>query len=218
MTSYSASSKSPPDAVNDEPIFCFTSLHLARPADVEALLQQLAASRSAYGEHVVIETDDVRHGYCHLSKIFVKVAQAVTAGQRIAASGNTGNTTGAHLHYEERTRPFKYAAKDRRPQFSRWPPYRKDSSGRRSVRVQVALRPTRLRLGEEAAGGAQRHLTVGGRTLKVTGDCDELTRDEVKRWQEQVAKDPPQFCDGNLGPLQAHRLFARTGNTVRDDT
>jgi hypothetical protein len=52
----------------------------------------------------------------------------------------------------------------------------------------------------------------------VSGDYDELTRDEVKKWQKQVAKDPPQFCDGNLGPRQAHRIFARTGNAVIDDT
>jgi hypothetical protein len=58
----------------------------------------------------------------------------------------------------------------------------------------------------------------GGRELRVSGDYDELTRDEVKKWQKQVAKDPPQFCDGNLGPRQAHRIFARTGNTVIDDT
>ena len=52
----------------------------------------------------------------------------------------------------------------------------------------------------------------------MSGDYDELTRDEVKKWQKQVAKDPPQFCDGNLGPRQAHRIFARTGNAVIDDT
>ncbi|MDX3749753.1 M23 family metallopeptidase [Streptomyces sp. AK08-02] len=63
-----------------------------------------AGDGPAYGNAVVI-----RHGngtysqYAHLSRINVKVGQVVATGQRIALSGNTGNSSGPHLHFEIRT-------------------------------------------------------------------------------------------------------------------
>ena len=38
--------------------------------------------------------------YMHLSKILVKTGQNIKINQKIALSGNTGRTTGPHLHYE----------------------------------------------------------------------------------------------------------------------
>lgn len=72
---------------------------------------------SDYGKQVVVESGGVRHGYCHLSGIAVDVGDQVEAGGKLGESGNTGNSTGPHLHYEERTAPYGYAD-HRRPQFS----------------------------------------------------------------------------------------------------
>ncbi len=44
----------------------------------------------------------VMSGYYHLSESFVKTGQKVEAGQAIGAGGNTGLSTGPHLHWELR--------------------------------------------------------------------------------------------------------------------
>lgn len=61
----------------------------------------IAKRSGAAGNYVVI-----RHGrqyttrFMHLKKILVKPGQKVKRGDRIALSGNTGRSTGPHLHYE----------------------------------------------------------------------------------------------------------------------
>ena len=59
------------------------------------------AGQSSYGNSIYIKGDnDVFYRYAHLSKIGVKVGDRVNAGQTIGLSGNTGNSTGPHLHFE----------------------------------------------------------------------------------------------------------------------
>lgn len=57
----------------------------------------------AYGWVVDVEhSPSVASRYAHLSKTLVKVGQHVRRGDRIALSGNSGRSTGPHLHYEVR--------------------------------------------------------------------------------------------------------------------
>ncbi|MFF3316461.1 M23 family metallopeptidase [Streptomyces sp. NPDC003035] len=60
----------------------------------------------AYGNAIVVKHANGKYSqYAHLSKINVHLGQKVAAGQKIAASGNTGNSSGPHLHFEIRTTP-----------------------------------------------------------------------------------------------------------------
>jgi len=58
---------------------------------------------SGYGYAVYINHADGRQTrYGHLSKVLVKTGQTVSQGERIALSGNTGRSTGPHVHFEIR--------------------------------------------------------------------------------------------------------------------
>ena len=50
------------------------------------------------GKFVTVRTGDYTISYCHLSQPFVKENDYVNAGMSIAISGNTGSSTGPHLH------------------------------------------------------------------------------------------------------------------------
>lgn len=53
------------------------------------------------GKYIVIQHgSSYKTRYLHLSRILVKKGQSISRGQRIALSGNTGRSTGPHLHYE----------------------------------------------------------------------------------------------------------------------
>lgn len=50
------------------------------------------------GYYVTVQTADYTISYCHLSKFYVRQGEFIEAGTPIALSGNTGDSTGPHLH------------------------------------------------------------------------------------------------------------------------
>ena len=73
-----------------------------------------------YGNIVDVDHDNgLTSRYAHLLKSSVKVGDVVMKGQLIAQVGNTGRTTGPHLHFEVREKgvplnPNKFLALDRK--------------------------------------------------------------------------------------------------------
>lgn len=69
---------------------------------------------SGYGNYILIDHGSgIESKYAHLKKILVKKNGAVKKGQIIAESGDTGKSTGPHLHFEilcngQKENPNKY--------------------------------------------------------------------------------------------------------------
>lgn len=80
---------------------------------------------ASYGQHIVqrrtypFKTKN-HLIYAHLSKIFVKPGEKIKRGQLIGLSGNTGNSTGAHLHFGERNGPRWSTSNPVNPQQTLW--------------------------------------------------------------------------------------------------
>ena len=71
----------------------------------------------SYGTQIVqkLEGQNAWVIYAHLSKSLVKLGDEIKKGQHIGESGNTGNSSGPHLHFEMRDNIRWSAGKDLDP-------------------------------------------------------------------------------------------------------
>ena len=80
--------------------------YLYAPADGRVIISkkqsgQYSGGYGAYGNYIVIECGRVWILMAHLKTLpLVKVGEKVKEGQKIGVAGNTGNSTGRHLHIE----------------------------------------------------------------------------------------------------------------------
>jgi murein DD-endopeptidase MepM/ murein hydrolase activator NlpD len=69
-------------------------------APTDGVITRAGNSQGSEGTYVILDANGVVHKFFHLSKILVKIGDQVSAGEVIALSGNSGYSTGPHLHWE----------------------------------------------------------------------------------------------------------------------
>lgn len=63
---------------------------------------KLGYEQDGYGLYVIISKDEYEFIYAHLNKVYVKEKDVVSKNQVIGEVGNSGASTGPHLHFEIR--------------------------------------------------------------------------------------------------------------------
>lgn len=79
-------------------------------AAADGVVYMTGYAAGSYGNYVVIQhTNGLRTWYAHGNGIFyVSAGQTVSKGQPIMQSGNSGNSSGPHLHFEVRVSPYSW--------------------------------------------------------------------------------------------------------------
>lgn len=73
----------------------------ARSAEVYAMMSGevvRVGQDNASGKYVTLKHGNFTVSYCHLSRILARQGQRVKAGETVGVTGNTGRSTGEHLH------------------------------------------------------------------------------------------------------------------------
>jgi LysM repeat protein len=100
-----------PGAIKTQGIHGFNAIDLAAAVGTpiraaaagEVIVSKSSGWNGGYGNYIVIRhANGVQTLYSHLSRNDVGVGESVVSGQVIGAMGNTGRSTGPHLHFEVR--------------------------------------------------------------------------------------------------------------------
>lgn len=77
-----------------------TGVNILCPFEKGIIIRDVDAPVDAYGGHLVVwdPVQKVAVWYCHLSKNNASIGQEFTRGQVMGQTGNTGNSSGPHLH------------------------------------------------------------------------------------------------------------------------
>lgn len=179
----------------------------------------------AYGNRIEILTSGIEHSYSHLSKMLVSVGYVYSEGQKIGEVGSTGNSTGPHLHYEERVAPHGYN-NCRKPQFdvSTGGSLPKPPTGSYPKPTSKKVYLSKLKYGQLKSDSVwylqdvlNRHALSGGETLPLTGSYLVETDEEVRLCQLQHGFGNDPVKGSFVGERQANHLFAVSWLTVIDD-
>lgn len=112
-------------------------------ASGNAVVETAEYSDNGYGKNINLDHENgFRTKYAHLSEIKVKPGQRVKRGQLIGYSGNTGLSSGPHLHYEVsidnvKTDPIDFIYMDLSPQEYRRLKLDKSSATKEAIKEKL---------------------------------------------------------------------------------
>lgn len=149
--------------------------------------------KTGYGKHVVIDHGNGESSvYAHLRAVTVKVGAWVDQGALIGRLGSTGNSTGPHLHFEQKVgkvvAPSWFARKEYAHGTSRSgncvdSPLSGDLLEGDGDDLAVFRRQSKGRIVVRAADGSERPLKVGrGFFDPVVGDWNGDGKEKVGAW------------------------------------
>lgn len=95
-----------------------TGTPILSPAD--GTVAQVINDSTCGGGLVIDHPGGVQTVYCHASRVLVKLGQKVTQGQHVADVGNTGRSTGAHLHFGTKKNGKRVNPNTIKPDWTRW--------------------------------------------------------------------------------------------------
>ena len=156
-----------------------------------------------YGKWVKIVKGALEVIYAHLSKYKVKTGQQVRVGQTVGISGNTGFSTGPHLHYE-----MRWNGRHRDP----LPWLRKNNGGGKSTPGGNGAANARraIKAAQNILGGRYKASWITNEMMRVASRESNYTANAVNNWDSNArAGIPSRGMFQMIDP--SFRAYAKSG-------
>ncbi|EYO91933.1 phage tail tape measure protein, TP901 family, core region [Staphylococcus aureus DAR5874] len=173
------------------------------PSTINGRAQVMPFHNGGYGKWVKIVKGALEVIYAHLSKYKVKTGQRVRVGQTVGISGNTGFSTGPHLHYE-----MRWNGRHRDP----LPWLRKNNGGGKSTPGGNGAANARraIKAAQNILGGRYKASWITNEMMRVASRESNYTANAVNNWDSNArAGIPSRGMFQMIDP--SFRAYAKSG-------
>ncbi|HEK4503514.1 TPA: phage tail tape measure protein [Staphylococcus aureus] len=173
------------------------------PSTINGRAQVMPFHNGGYGKWVKIVKGALEVIYAHLSKYKVKTGQQVRVGQTVGISGDTGFSTGPHLHYE-----MRWNGRHRDP----LPWLRKNNGGGKSAPGGNGAANARraIKAAQNILGGRYKASWITNEMMRVASRESNYTANAVNNWDSNArAGIPSRGMFQMIDP--SFRAYAKSG-------